>query len=167
MTIKKTLLGKLFFVTLVVALVIAADQISKNLVLQSLQPGQLVPIVPNFFNLTLTYNPGAAFGLWTSLTGWYRILAIVFSTAVALCAVLYFLRHKQYARAWPQVALALILGGALGNIIDRVQHGAVVDFLDFYLDSYHWPAFNVADSAICVGVFALIFYKPPKTEGTA
>jgi len=142
---------------------ILADQFSKMCVLNSFQEGELLPVIPGFFNLTLAYNPGAAFGLWTGLGEGARQAVLGLTICVALTVVLVFLRQTAH-RGWiPQTALAAILGGAIGNIVDRITHGGrVVDFLDFYWSTHHWPAFNVADSAICVGVAALILLPQPK-----
>lgn len=137
------------------ALVIVIDQLSKWLMSSWLDLHQTVAVVP-FFNLTLAHNYGAAFSFLAAAGGWQRwfftLLALVVSTAL----IIWMKKLKPHARL-EAAALAMILGGALGNLIDRVIFGYVVDFLDVYVGNYHWPAFNVADSAICIGAVLLIF----------
>ena len=142
----------------VIALTITLlDQISKFYVQGTLRLGQVVPVIPFFFNLTYVLNPGAAFGF---LSGAPAALRHPMFTAISIFAVLFIIyyraRHRQM-RLFPSVGLACILGGAVGNLIDRLRLGMVVDFLDFYYGAVHWPAFNVADSAITVGVGLMIF----------
>lgn len=140
-----------------------ADQLSKLLILRAFTEGEVRPVIQGLFNLTLAFNPGAAFGLWTGLSDGSRQVVLALTTLLALGVVFVFLRHTAN-RGWiPQTALAAILGGALGNVIDRLRYGRVVDFLDFYWENYHWPAFNIADSAICIGVAVLILLPQPKT----
>ncbi|MFQ5816903.1 MAG: signal peptidase II [Terriglobia bacterium] len=134
----------------------AADQASKWLLAFTLAPGEVRRIVPGFFNLTHLYNRGAAFGLFADVaTPLARILLVAFAIA-ALGVVLVLLWRNPAGRAigW---SLALIFGGALGNLVDRLRTGGVVDFLDFHLGGYHWPAFNLADSAIVLGAAGLIY----------
>lgn len=138
------------------------DQVSKHLILRSFQPGEIRPVIDGLFNLTLTFNRGAAFGLWSGLPPGWREAILALTILFALVVVGYFLTRPYYQNKLSQIALSVILGGACGNIIDRVRLGAVVDFLDVYYGSYHWPAFNVADSAICVGVAMLLLF-PAKT----
>jgi signal peptidase II len=106
-----------------------------------------------FFNLVLTYNRGMSFGLFNNGAG---VNALLFSlVAASIVAVLVYWLSRVDS-PFLAVAIGLVIGGAIGNVIDRVRFGAVVDFLDFYLGSWHWPAFNVADSAICIGVAAML-----------
>jgi len=132
------------------------DQVSKFYVQKTLRLGQVVPVIPSFFNLTYVLNPGAAFGF---LSGAPAAIRHPLFTAISIVAVLFIIyyraRHRQM-RLLPSVGLACILGGAVGNLIDRLRLGMVVDFLDFYYGAYHWPAFNVADSAITIGVALMI-----------
>ena len=125
--------------------------------------------MPGFFNLTLTFNPGAAFGLWSNLPPGWREVALGISIALALVAVVIFLRHPNCQSTLARVSLSAVLGGAIGNIIDRFTYGSVVDFLDFYLGNYHWPAFNVADSAIFLGIMVVVFlpHKSVPLESTS
>lgn len=141
-------------------MVVFTDQYTKQHVLDTFSPGDVEPVIDKFFNLTLTFNRGAAFGLWTGLSDKGRIIALILSSLFAVGALFYFFRHPNYRSRLPQSGLAFILGGAIGNLIDRARFGAVVDFLDFYYGTYHWPAFNIADSMICIGVSALLLYQP-------
>ena len=141
------------------ALVIVLDQVTKYWVSQSLAPGAGVPVTP-FFNLVLTYNTGAAFSFLSQASGWQRGFFILIA-ALASLLIIYFIRRYHREKRF-SFGLSLILGGALGNLWDRIVLGHVVDFLDFYVQAYHWPAFNVADSAITCGAVLLIwdsFYK--------
>jgi signal peptidase II len=128
--------------------IILLDQVTKVTVSRMLAYGESIRIT-SFFNLVLAYNKGAAFSFLASESGWQRY----FFTAISIGAILFILfllkRHAgQRLFCW---ALALILGGAIGNLIDRVLYGHVIDFLDFYVRNWHFPAFNVADSAITLG----------------
>lgn len=154
-------------VVLVALVVIILDQLTKWWVLQTISRGEIIPVIPDFFNLTLTFNRGAAFGILSNVPDGTRQLVLAFTTVVALSAVLYFLRHDFKNHKLAQYSLALIFGGAIGNVIDRVRLGEVVDFLDVYWSTYHWPAFNVADSAICVGVVILILRGSSSTSPAA
>jgi signal peptidase II len=153
----------LLITTIAALLTLLLDQASKILVLNIFQPGEVRPVIDGIFNLTLTFNRGAAFGLWSWLTPGFRELVLGITVLIAMGVVVYFLTRPYYQNALSQVALAGILGGALGNIIDRIRLGAVVDFLDVYYESYHWPAFNIADSAICIGVGILILFPRQTT----
>lgn len=140
----------------VAAFTILIDQISKQLILKTFRPGEILPVIPGLFNLTLTFNPGAAFGLWSNLPSGWRELALGLSIALALVAVVIFLLHPNCQSTLARVSLSGVLGGAIGNIIDRFTYGSVVDFLDFYIGDYHWPAFNIADSAIFLGIMVVV-----------
>jgi signal peptidase II len=134
--------------------VIGLDQLSKRLVDQSMQLYQTVELLP-FFQLTYLRNQGAAFSFLSQAGGWQRWFFIALAVVASL-AICYWLnrlgRHQRFeAAAW-----ALVLGGALGNLIDRTLYGYVIDFLDVFYRDWHWPAFNVADSAITVGVAMLL-----------
>lgn len=142
-----------------IASVVLADQYTKYIIVQSLSLGEIIPVIDGIFNLTLTYNRGAAFGMLADLPDSTRVVLLSSITLLAVVVVLYFLVMDYYHDIVAQFALGAILGGAAGNVIDRARLGQVVDFLDFYYGSYHWPAFNIADSAICVGVAVLLFRK--------
>jgi signal peptidase II len=135
--------------------VLVLDQLTKAWALQALMPGRTVPVIDGFFSLTLVTNPGLAFGmLSTTPAGWRWVVALLSIGALTVLAVVGLRMLPGGGRLTP-LALGLIFGGAVGNLIDRGRFGAVVDFLDFYWRSYHWPAFNAADSAITVGVALL------------
>jgi signal peptidase II len=132
------------------------DQATKASIMQTMRLHESVPIIPNFFSLTYIRNPGAAFGiLATSSTG-FRLLFFAFTSLFALVLLGTIFFRLQQDDWMGQISIAGILGGAVGNLLDRVRLGEVIDFLDFYVNGYHWPAFNVADAAISVGVFFLI-----------
>lgn len=158
---------KILTICCIVAFVFVADQWTKHFMLGWLSMGEVKPVIPGFFNFTLAFNPGAAFGLWTSLPTNWRYLALFGTTLLALSAVVYFFRHPTYQHPLPRTALSMILGGALGNLYDRLTLRHVVDFLDVYYGTSHWPAFNIADSCICVGVFLLVIYRPKTSQAEA
>lgn len=134
--------------------VIVIDQISKAAIARMFDYGQRLPVIGGFFDLTLLYNKGAAFSFLAGASGWQREFFIGIGIVAALFILWLLARHgRQRLFAW---ALALILGGAIGNVIDRVLHGHVVDFLLFYWRNWYWPAFNAADCAIVIGAGLLI-----------
>jgi signal peptidase II len=135
--------------------VLALDQASKLLALARLTPGSPVPLVDGLLALTLVMNPGLAFGMFASAPpGWSWVVALLSLSALSVLVVLS-VRLLPVGGRPAAVGLGLIFGGAVGNLIDRGRFGAVVDFIDVYWRGYHWPAFNVADSAITVGVALL------------
>lgn len=134
--------------------IVVIDQITKALVLQGFALHQSVAIAP-FFNLVLVYNTGAAFSLLSDAPGWQRELFIGIA-ALASAWIVYLLARYSHQRLF-SLSLSLVLGGAVGNVIDRVRFGAVVDFLDFHAAGYHWPAFNVADAGITCGAILLVW----------
>lgn len=133
--------------------VVGVDQLTKQLMMGWLSYGQSWPVTP-FFDLVLVFNPGAAFSFLADHDGWQRWFFIVLTSAVSVWLVHLIRRHAQ-ERLMP-TGLSLILGGAIGNLIDRVHYGAVVDFLYFHAGGHGFPAFNVADSAITVGVVLML-----------
>jgi signal peptidase II len=135
-------------------LVLVLDQLTKVAVTRSFSLHEMVELAP-FFNMVLVYNSGAAFSLLADAAGWQRELFIGIAVAAAVW-IAWLLRKHSVERLFC-IALALILGGAIGNVVDRVRLGAVVDFLDFHAFGYHWPAFNVADAAISCGAVLLIW----------
>jgi len=147
--------------TLVVAVagtVLVLDQVVKWLALHRLPLGLPVTVIDGFFSLTLVMNPGLAFGmLGTVPTGWRWVVAVLSMIAVGVLATLATRLLPQGGKV-AAIAIGMIFGGAAGNLIDRARFGAVVDFLDFYWRGWHWPAFNVADSAISVGVALLALH---------
>ena len=136
-------------------LVIVFDQLTKLLADHFLQYHQPVEVMP-MFNLTLMYNKGAAFSFLANAGGWQRWFFLILTSAVSIFIYLWIRKLKTH-QVLQFSALALILGGAIGNLIDRAIYGHVIDFLDVYLQQHHWPAFNIADSAITVGAFLLIY----------
>ena len=135
------------------ALVIVLDQVTKWMVLENFVYGERREIT-SFLNLVLVYNKGAAFSMFASADGWQTPLLIVFALVAAVIVSYLIVRNR--GKGVLCLGLALILGGALGNLIDRLRFGHVVDFLDFHAMGWHWPAFNVADSGITVGALLLI-----------
>jgi signal peptidase II len=137
--------------------VLLLDQVTKYWALQRLLPGIPRPVLDSLFSLTLVMNPGLAFGMLGGMpAGWRWMVALLSIGALGILAMVG-LRMLPAGGWLTPVALGMIFGGAVGNLIDRARFGAVIDFLDFYWRGYHWPAFNVADSAITVGVALLAF----------
>ena len=137
----------------IAAAVVVLDRLTKWAALARVEGGEPVLALAPFFNLVLVENPGITFGLLTSRSSWVAWLLVAVAAAIAAALITWLGRVD---RAWLAAAIGLVLGGALGNVIDRVRYGAVIDFLDFHLSGYHWPAFNLADSAIVVGVGFMI-----------
>jgi signal peptidase II len=138
---------------LVAAIVIAFDQATKITIERLFDFGDSTPVT-GFFNLVLTYNKGAAFSFLSAASGWQGTLFMLVGIVASAFIVWLLARHGRQKLF--SAALALILGGALGNVIDRLAYGHVIDFLDFHWGGWHWPAFNVADSAIVCGAALLI-----------
>lgn len=136
------------------ALVVVLDQVTKIAADAWLIYHDPVPVLP-FFNLLLSYNSGAAFSFLSDAGGWQRWFFVVLALGVSVVIAVWMYRLPPNQR-WTAMALGLVLGGAIGNVIDRLLYGHVVDFLDFYVGQWHWPTFNVADSAITIGVAILI-----------
>ncbi len=137
----------------IAAIIILLDQLSKITITKLYTYGESHAVTA-FFNLVLAHNKGAAFSFLASESGWQRHVLTVIGLAAAAFIVYLLKRHAgKRLFCW---ALALILGGAIGNVIDRIRYGYVIDFLDVHLNSYHWPAFNIADSAICIGAVLFI-----------
>ncbi len=137
-------------------LVLLLDQATKWLVLDRIGLHESIAVIPGFFRLTHVQNRGAAFGLFSDSPAQWKVGLLILFSLVALLVVSRLLWKNSHRFSATGFALALILGGAVGNLWDRLQDGFVVDYLDFYLGSYHWPAFNVADSAIVIGAFVLV-----------
>jgi signal peptidase II len=138
------------------ASVLALDQITKWLVTRSLSLHSSVPVVPDLFHLTLVTNRGALFGVFHDLSDPYRSVLFTLVPVLAIALILFFQIRTALEDTLAHAGLALILGGAFGNLIDRVRFGHVIDFLDVFIGDHHWPAFNVADSSICIGVSLLV-----------
>jgi signal peptidase II len=139
------------------ALVIALDQLTKHIALSALQPYAPQPVIPGFLNWTLAFNTGAAFSFLHDAGGWQRWLfsALALTVSAVLIVWLRRLPRSDWRTALP---LSLVVGGALGNLVDRVRFGHVTDFIEVYYGQWSWPAFNIADSAICVGAVLLIVF---------
>jgi signal peptidase II len=136
------------------ALVIIIDQLTKRVVDTTMQLYQSIELIP-YFQLTYLRNQGAAFSFLSGAGGWQRwfFIGLAVIASVFICI---WLKKLHRSQRWEAIAWALVLGGALGNLIDRILYGYVIDFLDVYVGDWHWPAFNVADSAITVGVVMLL-----------
>jgi signal peptidase II len=137
--------------------ILVLDQVTKALVSAALRLHESRPIIPGFLSLTLVHNTGAAFGILAGersplRTGFFLIVSVV-----AMGFVLWLIWRLRPEQKVEAVALSLVFGGAVGNVIDRIRFGKVIDFIDVFYRSYHWPAFNVADAAISVGVFLLFW----------
>jgi signal peptidase II len=140
-----------------VAVVIALDQITKSAIATRFFMHESYPVINGLFNLVYVMNPGAAFGFLANASETFRYIFFTGITIVALVLILYYLVRSKPQSLITVCALALIFAGAVGNLIDRLRFGAVVDFLDVYIGSAHWPAFNVADSAISIGAVLMIW----------
>ena len=148
------------------ALVVVLDQITKAIVARTFALHESVEVTP-FFNMVLVYNRGAAFSLLSDAGGWQRLFFI--TIAITASVWIAWLLRRHAADTLFCLALSLVLGGALGNLIDRLHIGAVLDFLDFHAFGYHWPAFNVADIAISCGAVLLVWdaLRPKKRIAAA
>jgi len=154
---------KIALIGLVAGAVLVLDQATKALVLKHLPLGESLPVIPGFFDLTHVHNPGGAFGFLSGMSAEFRGLLFVAVSLLAVALILYFYWQTPVRQRLLAVGLSLIFGGAVGNLVDRIRFGIVVDFLDLYAGELHWPAFNVADSAITVGVlifgYHILFHK--------
>ncbi len=151
-TVRYVLLGALSFV------IIVLDQWTKLHVMETMRLHESIPVIPNLFSITYIRNPGAAFGFLSSSSSSFRFVFFGITSVFAL-GLLGTILVRMPAEEWMgQLSVAGILGGAIGNLLDRLRYGEVIDFLDFYVNGYHWPAFNIADSAITVGVCFLILH---------
>src|SRR2546423_697844 len=156
---------------LIAVLVIALDRLTKWTISQKLSLHDSIAVIPGFFRIIRTENRGAAFGLFADSPSEWKVGLLILFSLVALLIVSALLWKNSHRLGTTGVGLALILGGAIGNLWDRVVSGHVVDFLLFYIGQYQWPAFNVADSAIVVGaallVYEILFTKTPAAENSA
>ncbi len=139
---------------ILVVILLLLDQLTKLWVLQMFQPYEVVSVLP-VFNLTLVFNPGAAFSFLGDAGGWQRWFFIGLTSVVSVVLLIWLFKLRLHERL-TGLSLAMILGGALGNLTDRIRLGEVVDFLDFYWQQWHWPAFNLADSSITLGVVLML-----------
>jgi len=150
---------------LVSGCVVFADQIAKYMIKINVALYDTIIVIEKFFNITHILNPGGAFGFFASQSPEIRKFIFLFLSSIIALFVLWFYKKCASEFVFLSYGLALIFGGAMGNLIDRFRYGKVVDFLDFYMGSAHWPAFNIADSAISVGmgilIYSIIFNKVP------
>ena len=135
-------------------LVVACDRLTKQFAVDRLDLGEVYTVVPGF-NLTLVLNQGAAFGFLADSGGWQRWVFVIVGIVISTLIMTTLLR-KSPASGFSRLGLTFILGGAVGNIIDRVSQGYVIDFVDLHWQAWHWPAFNVADAAICIGALVVL-----------
>ena len=153
---------------LIAILVVLLDRMTKWLVATNITLHDSIAVLPGFFRLTHVQNSGAAFGLFAESSSEWKVAILILFSILALAVVSALLWKNSHSMTATGVGLALILGGAIGNLYDRLLTGRVVDFFDFYLGSYHWPAFNIADSAIVVGALLLVgeilFAKTPAEQ---
>lgn len=145
--------------------VIALDQLTKAVISHHLVLHESIPVVKGFFNITHVLNPGGAFGIFAGHSPELRKFFFLFISSIVACLLLWFYRQTSKEYRVLSAGIACIFGGAVGNLIDRFRFGKVVDFLDVYVSAYHWPAFNIADSAICIGmgvfIYHIVFKKIP------
>jgi signal peptidase II len=138
--------------------VLAADQTSKAMVQRSIPEYAVIPVIPGFLNLTHTQNPGAAFSLFANWPAPWRTAVLVIVSGILLAVVAWLVLRSGRLGWMSGAGLSLIVGGAASNLLDRVRVGKVVDFVDVFVRGYHWPSFNLADSAIVVGAGFLIVH---------
>lgn len=156
--------NKYLWVGTIAGITVLLDQISKYLVIKYIPRYSTIKIIPGFFDLTHVRNKGAAFGILAGAQGTWRSVFFIVVTLVALAVIAFLIKRAQERPSL--IAFSLIGGGAVGNLIDRLRFGEVVDFIEWYYRSYHWPTFNIADTAISVGVgllaIEMLFSKPQK-----
>lgn len=155
---------------LIASLVVVLDRLTKWIIAQNIVPNDSVDVIPGLFRLTHVQNQGAAFGLFSDSPSEWKVAMLILFSVAALAVVSALLWKNGNAMNTTAIALSLVFGGALGNLWDRVASGRVIDFLDFYIGNHHWPAFNIADSAIVVGALLLlseIFLAPQEEKESA
>ena len=156
------------FHLLIAVAVVLLDRLTKLAVARDLTLHDSIQVIPGFFRITHVENTGAAFGLFADSPSEWKIAILVLFSVIALVIVSALLWRNSHVMTMTGIGLSLILGGALGNLWDRLMHGRVVDFLLFYIGQYQWPAFNAADSAIVIGagllVFEILFAKNPAPQ---
>ncbi|HKY08863.1 MAG TPA: signal peptidase II [Candidatus Binatia bacterium] len=145
-------------VSIWIAVIVIVDQATKAIVDRAMSLHDSIPVIPGFFSLTYIRNTGAAFGIFSGVHEVFRLPFLIGVSILAIGFILVMLKRLRDGEIGLATALAFILGGALGNLIDRFFYGEVIDFLDVYWSQYHWPAFNIADSFITIGVSITLFY---------
>ncbi len=162
-TIEGTKITRLLVIS---GIVVLLDQVTKTLIAHYLQLYHTIAVIPGFFNLTHIHNPGGAFGFLAQSDPILRKVVFIFVSLLAVGLILWYYMKTPVSYPLLGGAFALIFGGAIGNLIDRIRLGKVIDFLDFYIGNLHWPAFNIADSAITIGIgifiLHLLFKKLPE-----
>jgi len=148
---------KYWILLVVFSWVLVVDQWTKHAVQQNLAPYQKVEVIRGFFDLTHVRNTGGAFGILAGEKGGTGSLLFVVVSLIAIGSILFLFKKMKEDEESLALSLSLVLGGAIGNLFDRFRYGEVIDFLDFHMASFHWPAFNVADSAICLGIGLMAF----------
>jgi signal peptidase II len=145
--------------------IIVFDQLTKAIVDRTMPLHHSIPIIDGLFSLTYVRNTGAAFGIFAGSHEAFRLPFLILVSMIAIGVICVMLKRLNEKQTGLITALAFILGGAIGNLIDRIRYGEVIDFLDFYWSTYHWPAFNLADSFITIGVaITLVFLMRAKSE---
>ena len=152
-----TIFKKNYFYFIFILFWLALDQITKYLVARSLVLYQVVEIIPGFFNLTRVHNRGAIFGFLGNSSSSLALVFLNIGAVLAFAVVSYYFLKTPSEMFLTRISFALIISGAMGNILDRIFRGYVIDFLDFYVGRFHWPFFNLADSCITVGAALLVF----------
>ncbi|MCK5914478.1 MAG: signal peptidase II [Desulfuromusa sp.] len=147
-------MGKYRLFALTVSISLILDQLSKIYIDNNFVLGESKRVITHFFHFTYVRNPGAAFGILSDSA--IRIPFFISISLLASLGILWYIQKIPRAKHWQHLSFGLILSGALGNLIDRIRFGEVIDFLDVHWYNYHWPAFNIADSAICVGVTIML-----------
>lgn len=153
---EKKLTRKHLILCFALPFILVLDQVIKAWVKHTVPLYGSIPVIHGFFSITYVKNTGVAFGLFAGDASPVRILFFIFITIGALILIFFIFRKIKGNRVLVPLSLAMIMAGAIGNLVDRIRWGYVIDFLDFYWQPYHWPAFNIADSAITVGVFLLL-----------
>jgi signal peptidase II len=157
--------NKLMMLVTIAGLVVLLDQATKWIITSSMSYYEQIKVIPGFFNLIYIHNPGGAFGIFAKNQGTLQSLLFISIAIAAMGLVLYLYKNTPSEYPVLSAGFALIFGGALGNMIDRMRLGEVIDFIDLYIAHMHWPAFNIADSAISIGMvifgFYIVFRKVP------
>ena len=163
---RSDLLKRVYYLTLAAA-VIVLDIWTKWLIVRRIDLHEAIPVIPDFFQLVHVRNTGAAFGLGANTSSKLVPILLNAGAIAVFCVVVVYALRTAVTDRLLQTGLHLILGGAIGNLLDRFRFGYVVDFLDVYIGSHHWPAFNIADSAICIGIALLFLDMRKKPERAA
>lgn len=155
---RSTAMTKAIKLLCIVGIIVFLDQVSKMIILRYVRLFHEISVIEGFFSIVHVRNPGGAFGFMSDYSSEVRSILFLAVSSLASLAIAFFYMKIPVAFSWLSTALLLILGGAIGNLIDRFRFGEVVDFLDFYVGTHHWPAFNVADSSITIGMIILLYH---------